>query len=50
MSKKEDKIVRLYKEGLDIRLIARRLGYEGSAITAGIQKVKEVLQAHGIKV
>jgi hypothetical protein len=50
MNKREAKVLRLWKERLDIRTIARRLGYEGSSLTSGIEKVKAILKANGIQI
>jgi hypothetical protein len=50
MNKKEEKVLRLWKEGTDMRIIARRCGFEGSSMTKGIEWIKSVLSAHGIKV
>lgn len=49
MNKKEAKVLRLWGEGMDCKVIARRLGYEGNALTHGIEKVREILLANGIK-
>lgn len=50
MSKKEDKVIRLWGEGVcDLRFLAKRIGYEGAALTAGIEKVKQILTINGIK-
>lgn len=51
MSKKEAKVMRLWGEGVsDLRLIAKRIGFEGAAITAGIEKVKKILITNGVKI
>jgi len=44
MNKKNDKVIRLSKEGLDPRLIARKLGYKGSSMPKGIEIVKRILK------
>lgn len=51
MNKKEAKVIRMWNEGCsDLRFIAKRIGYEKSAITAGIEKVKKILADNGIKI
>ncbi len=45
---KDEKIRRLFEKGLEIKTIARKLGYEGSATDAGIAKVKESLVRMGL--
>lgn len=49
MSKKDEKIKRLFDKGMtDPRLIARKLGYEGGAMVAGIARVREDMQRLGL--
>lgn len=44
MSKLDDKIQRLWDRGIcDPRVIAKKLGYSGNSLTAGIERVKEHL-------
>lgn len=48
MNKKEDKVKRLWERGVrDLSVLARKIGYKGNATTAGIDKVKEILQKLG---
>lgn len=50
MNKRIEKILRLAKEGHDIRNIAKRCGHKGGAMTAGMEKVREVLRNNGVKI
>ena len=43
MNKKEAKVIRLYEDGVEIKVIARRLGYTGNSMTAGIELVKQII-------
>lgn len=46
---KSDRVLKLWKRGIrDLKVIARKLGYDGAALTSGIEKVKEVLTESGI--
>jgi len=49
MSKLDDKIQRLWDRGVcDPRVIAKKLGYSGNSLTAGIERVKEHLLEKGL--
>lgn len=49
MNRKNERIRKLWDRGVtDLATIARKLGYSGAAITAGIERVKEGLTACGI--
>ena len=50
MSKTEEKIKRLWDRGIrDPRIIAKKLGHSGNALTAGIERVVESLKALNLK-
>lgn len=47
---KNERIRKLWERGVrDPRIIAKKIGYTGNAITAGIQRVHEALKALGIE-
>lgn len=49
INKKNEKIRKQWNKGhRDIALIAKKIGYTGNAITAGVERVKEGLQALGL--
>lgn len=49
MNKKNERIRKLWERGVrDLSVIARKIGYNGGAITAGIERVKEGLKSLGI--
>jgi hypothetical protein len=49
MNSKNERIRKLWERGVtDPKVIARKLGYSGAALTAGIERVKEGLKALGI--
>lgn len=50
MNKKESKVLRLWAGGThDLKVLARRLGYEGNSLTVGIERVRHILLSNGIK-
>ena len=50
-NKKDERIRKLWERGItDPRAIAKKLGYSGGAVTAGIERVHEGLKRLGIKV
>ena len=49
MNKKNEKIKKLYNKGFDEKQIARRLGYSGGAMTAGVERVREGMRVMGIE-
>lgn len=49
MNKKELKVLRLSREGMEPKLIARRLGYTGNSITAGIEYVNKIISGDNTK-
>lgn len=50
MNKKNERVRKMWDRGIrDLSFIAKRLGYTGGANTAGVERVKEALQALGIK-
>lgn len=49
MNHKNERIKKLWDRGVrDPRIIAKKIGYTGNSITAGIERVKEGLKAKGI--
>ena len=49
MNAKNERIERLWKKGIrDPRVIARKLGFSGSSMDKGIERVKEGLRSAGI--
>lgn len=49
-NKKNEKIRKLWERGVrDPKIIAKKLGFTGNAMTSGIERVKEGLQALNIK-
>lgn len=51
MNKKNEKVRKLWERGItDLSVIARKLGYNGNATTAGIERVKEALKSLGIEI
>ncbi len=49
MNAKNERIKKLWERGIrDPKVIAKKLGYSGNAITAGIERVKEGLKSLGI--
>lgn len=49
MNKKNEKIRKQWEKGnRDIPSIARKLGYSGNAITAGVERVREGLITMGL--
>lgn len=50
-NKKNLKIKKLWDRGVtDLSIIARKIGYTGNAITAGVERVKEGLKAQGVNI
>lgn len=50
MNHKDERIRKLYERGVtDPKVIARKLGYTGNAITAGIERVHEAFQRLNIR-
>lgn len=48
-NKKDEKIRKLWERGIrDQKVIAQKLGFNGSALTAGVQRVEEGLKRLGI--
>ena len=48
MNHKNERIKKLWERGVrDPAIIARKIGYTGNAITAGIERVKQALKALG---
>lgn len=44
LTKKEKKIKRLWENGTrDCTILAKRLGYAGSSLTAGVEKAREMI-------
>lgn len=49
MNKKNERVKKLWERGVrDLSVLARKIGYNGSANTAGIERVKEALRSLGI--
>lgn len=49
MNKKNERIRKLWEKGTrDLSVIARKIGYNGGANTAGVERVKEGLRSLGI--
>lgn len=49
MNKKNEKVRKLWERGItDPRIIAQKLGYNGNAMTAGIERVNQALKTLGI--
>lgn len=47
---KNEKVRKLWERGVrDPRIIAKKIGYTGNAITAGITRVNEALKALNLK-
>jgi len=45
MNKKDERVRKLWERGVtDPRVIARKLGYEGNAMTAGIERVNDAIK------
>lgn len=49
MNKKDERIKKLFEKGLPEKTIAKKIGYDGAAITAGIERVREGLKRLGLK-
>ena len=50
MNKKEEKVKRLWNKGTkDLTILAKRLGYSGNSLTAGIEKVREIIHINKLK-
>ncbi len=51
MNHKDERIRKLYERGIrDPKVIARKLGYSGNSITAGIERVNQAFRNLGISV
>ena len=49
MNAKNERIKKLWERGVrDPRIIAKKIGYTGNAITAGIERVNEGLKKEGL--
>lgn len=50
MNHKDERIRKLYNRGItDPKVIARKIGYSGNSLTAGIERVHEAFGRLGIK-
>ena len=50
MNKKNEKIRKLWERGIrDYTIIARKLGYSGGSMVAGVERVKEGLISLGLE-
>jgi hypothetical protein len=49
MNAKNERIKKMWDKGIkDFRMIAKKLGYTGNALTAGIERVREGLKVLGM--
>jgi len=50
MNKKDERVRKLWARGIrDPKVLARKLGYDGAALAAGIERVKDAIRRLGLR-